>query len=149
MAVLRQARVEDLDEVRTLVRAAYEVYLPRMDRPPGPVTDDYAAHQAAGTLQVLEEDGRLVGLLVLLDTDDALLLDNVAVAPEAQGRGHGARLIAAAEATARARGYRRIVLYTNEAMTENRALYARTGWRETGRSQEHGFHRIYFEKALD
>lgn len=148
MAILRLARADDLPAVRALVAAAYARYLPRMGRPAGPVTDDYAAHQSVDALQVLEEDGRIVGVLVLIERDDALLLDNVAVAPDAQGRGHGKVLIAAAEATARARGYRRITLYTHATMTENRALYARTGWRETGRRREKGFDRVYFEKDL-
>lgn len=148
MSTLRHAELADLPRVRAIVEAAYGKYVARIGGPPGPMLDDYAARQAAGELQVLEADGDLVGLLVLIDRPDALLLDNVAVAPEAQGRGHGRRLLAAAEAAARARGHARLVLYTHARMHENRALYVRAGWRETGRRTEDGFDRIYFEKSL-
>ncbi len=52
------------------------------------------------------------------------------------------------EATARARGYGRIVLYTHAMMTENQALYGRMGYRETDRRTDHGFPRVFMEKPL-
>ena len=33
-------------------------------------------------------------------------------------------------------------------MTENIALYARTGWTETGRANQDGFDRVFFRKTL-
>jgi hypothetical protein len=33
-------------------------------------------------------------------------------------------------------------------MTENIALYARTGWEETGRGEQGGFARVFFRKRL-
>ena len=44
--------------------------------------------------------GRLAGAVVCLDAPDGLFLENVAVAPEAQGRGVGRTLVGFAEATA-------------------------------------------------
>ena len=58
-------------------------------------------------------------------------------------------LIAFAERIARDRGLGAIRLYTNEAMTENIALYRRLGFVETGRREEAGFRRVYMAKALD
>jgi hypothetical protein len=39
-------------------------------------------------------------------------------------------------------------LYTNEVMTENQAIYAHLGYRETARRTEDGYHRVFMEKEL-
>lgn len=110
--------------------------------------DDYRALIEAGRVHVLEDGGSVAGLAVLVPEADALLLDNLAVAPACHGRGLGRRLLAFAEAAARAAGFARVRLYTNEAMTENIALYGRLGYRETGRGEDKGFRRVFMEKRL-
>ena len=97
---------------------------------------------------VLEDSGRIRGVLILEHRPDGMLLNNVAVHPESQGRGHGRTLIAHAEAEARQHGYRQIWLYTHVLMTENQALYRRVGFIETGRVIEEGFDRVYMVKEL-
>lgn len=149
MATIRTARAGDVPAIETVVHAAYAVYLPRMDRPPGPMLDDYAARVREGSASVLEEQGRVVGALVLVPEPGGLLLDNVAVAPEAQGRGFGRRLVAHAEAEARRLGLDEVRLYTNAAMTENVALYARLGFEETHRAEQAGYARVFMRKRLD
>ena len=126
-------------------RQAFEAVI---GREPGPIGDDYAALIARGCVRVLEEDGRLVAILVLVDEPEALLLDNVAVAPEAQGRGLGRRLLAFADAEARRRGHRTIRLYTNVKMVGNIALYESLGYVETHRAVEKGYHRVFMTKRL-
>lgn len=138
----------DLSEIEALVQDAYAPYVARIGMKPGPMRDDYAAHVRAGRLRVLRADGRIAGILVLEPQDEALLLDNVAVAPWAQGRGYGRRLLDAAEQVARGQRYERIRLYTHVKMTENIAIYAGRGYRETGRTEVNGLHRVYMEKAL-
>ncbi|WP_127091214.1 GNAT family N-acetyltransferase [Aquabacter cavernae] len=145
---LRLATPADLAAVEALVRAAYAPYIPRIGRPPGPMGDDYAALIAAGQVHVAERAGQVDGVLVLLPEADGLLLDNVAVAPRAQGQGLGRVLLAFAEETARAAGHAAIRLYTNAAMAENIALYARLGYAETHRADEAGFRRVYMSKRL-
>ncbi len=145
---IRPALPKEAAALTALVEAAYGHYVARIGRRPGPMEDDYAARIAAGQAWVAEGDAGPVGLLVLEDQPDALLLDNVAVAPEAQGRGIGRALIAFAEAEARRRGHRQIRLYTHVLMTENIALYTRLGFAETGRVSEKGFQRVYMEKPL-
>jgi ribosomal protein S18 acetylase RimI-like enzyme len=54
-----------------------------------------------------------------------------------------------AERQASARGLRRMTLYTNEVMTENLAIYARLGYRETARRSESGYSRVFMAKDLD
>jgi ribosomal protein S18 acetylase RimI-like enzyme len=112
--------------------------------------DDYARRIAAGQAWILEEHGKPVGVPVLEEAgDDALRLDNVAVASAAQRRGHGQALIAFAAAEARRRGCRELRLYTHVLVQENRALYARLSFQETGRATEKGYKRVYMARALD
>jgi len=77
-----------------------------------------------------------------------LLLDNITVHPEQQGKGLGRDLLELADQEARACGYREIRLYTHVSMTENIELYSRIGWRETHRGRESGFDRVYMQKDL-
>lgn len=147
--MIRPATAADAEAVRDVVHAAYRPYIARIGKPSGPLLDDYAQRIADGQVWVLEQAGRVIGALVLEVRADAFLLDNVALLPEHQGRGHGRSLIAFAEAEAQRRGWREIRLYTHVLMTENQALYVRLGFVETTRVNEKGFDRVYMCKALD
>jgi ribosomal protein S18 acetylase RimI-like enzyme len=86
------------------------------------------------------------GVLVTRLAGDHLLVENLAVAPVAQGQGIGGRLLAVADEHARACGRAEVRLYTNQAMTENLEFYPRHGYRETGRAEQDGFGRVFFSK---
>lgn len=147
---IRPAHPSDAEAIRQLVLNSYGHYVARLGKPPGPMLDDYARRVADGQVWILEDDGALLGALVLEDLQGgALLLDNVAVDPSAQGKGYGRVLIAFAEEEARRRGHREVRLYTHALMTENQALYGRLGFQETGRVSEKGFDRVYMAKLLD
>ena len=146
--MIRPARAADLAAVTAIVHDAYSIYIARNGKVPGPMRDDYAALIGAGRVHVLEDDGAIMGLVVLIAEPDALLLDNVAVSPRAQGRGFGRKLIGFAEQTARDMGLAVIRLYTQDIMTENLVLYARLGFVETHRGQEIGLNRVYMSKPL-
>lgn len=151
MERIRQAVPGDRGAIQALVEAAYALYLPRMGRRPGPMDDDYAARIAAGQAWVVDapdELGGLVALLVLEPRPDFLLVDNVAVAEAARGRGLARRLLDFAEAEARRLGYRELQLYTHKTMTENQAIYLRLGWELYRWATEKGFERAYFRKAV-
>jgi ribosomal protein S18 acetylase RimI-like enzyme len=77
-----------------------------------------------------------------------MLLDNVAVRPECQGKGIGRCLLDLAEATAKGRGYVALDLYTHGRMTENMEMYKRLGYVETERKTEQGYNRVYMRKPL-
>jgi GNAT superfamily N-acetyltransferase len=145
---IRIAVIEDCPAVEAIVTAAYSHYVPRIGREPGPMGDDYATLIRAGRVHVIESDGAVRGLLVLLPERDTMLLDNVAVDPSNQGSGVGRKLLEFAEQAALKAGYRSIRLYTNEAMTENIALYSRIGYVETHRGEEKGLRRVYMTKQL-
>ena len=144
----RAASPADAPVLRAIAGRAYDKYVPRMDRRPAPLDADYDAAVAAGAVQVLEGDDGMLGYVVVREADGALLLENMAVAPEHAGRGHGRRLVELAEARARELGLARIELYTNAAMVENLELYRHLGFVETGRREDDGFDRVFFVRGL-
>ncbi len=146
--VIRLARSDDLAAVEALIVEAYSPYVARIGKKPGPMFDDYAALIADGRLYVAEDRAGIAGLVVLSQRDDKALLDNVAVANRVRGTGLGKTLIAHAEALALDAGFAEIILYTQEKMSENRAIYSYLGYRETYRVTEKGLDRVYFSKML-
>ena len=144
----RLATPDDLAAIQRVVREAYTPYIARISREPGPMLDDYVALIDAGRVHVGMRDGDVQGVLVIVPQDGSMLLDNVAVAPEARGSGLGRLLIDFAERAALDAGCSTIKLYTNEAMTENIVLYERLGYAETHRIEEKGFRRVYMVKPL-
>lgn len=146
--MMRPATVHDVAAIEAIVQAAYSPYIARIGRKPGPMLEDYRQRVEAGDVHVLENARQVQGFIVLLEADCALLLDNLAVAPETQGLGFGRLLLDFAEQQAIDAGFAVIRLYTNEAMTENIALYHRRGYVETHRAEEHGLRRVYMTKPL-
>jgi len=149
VAIIRRAGPGDIEELRAIADAAYRKYVLRIGRHPAPMTADYAQAVRDGQAWAAVEDGQIAGFAVLVARPGYLLLENVAVLPAAQGRGIGARLLALAEEHARSLGLGEIRLYTNEAMTENLAYYARHGYAETRRGEQDGFLRVFFRKPID
>jgi GNAT superfamily N-acetyltransferase len=145
---IRPAVIADAGAVAEVVNAAYRSYIPRIGKPPGPMLDDYPRRIADGQVWVLDDAGGVVGVLVLEETPDAFLLDNIAVMPDRHGEGLGRLLLEFAEAEAKRRGWDEIRLYTNALMTENIELYARIGYVETERMTEKGFDRVYMVKRF-
>jgi ribosomal protein S18 acetylase RimI-like enzyme len=146
--MIRAATADDVESVRSVVDAAYRHYIARIGKPPGPMLDNYARRIADAQTWVLEDAGRILGILVLEQGPPGLLLDNIAVLPGSQGKGFGRALIAFAEAEARRRGLGEIHLYTHALMSENIALYRRIGFIEARRANEKGYDRIYMTKRL-
>jgi ribosomal protein S18 acetylase RimI-like enzyme len=146
---LRPAGPGDVDALRSIAVAAYQHYVPRIGQAPAPVTADY--EQAARSQQawVAVEGGEVLGFAILITQPGYLLLDNVAVRPDAQSRGIGTRLLDLAEDHARSLHLGEVRLYTNEAMTDNLSYYSRHGYAETHRAEQDGFRRVYFRKPLD
>ena len=145
---IRPATPADVADIARIVDAAYAHYVPRIGRRPAPMEDDHAARIRDGEAWVFVAEGAVAGVLVLIDESDHLLLDNVAVDPAQRGTGIGRALLLFAEAEARRRGYAEVRLYTNVMMTENIAMYARIGYRETGRGGQAGFQRVFYTKTL-
>ena len=87
---------------------------------------------------IAERGGTNVGCVFLVqardDAKDHAVVPGTAqlrmllVEPTARGLGIGARLVDECERFARAKGYRRIVLWTNSVLLAARAIYARNGY---------------------
>ena len=145
---LRLATPADHDAIVGLVNAAYGKYVERIGKKPGPMLQDYNRVLAENTVYVLEVGGEISGLLVLQPEPDHLWLDNIAVAPNAQGHGYGKQLMQFTEAFARERDLNEIRLLTNETMVENIAMYKRWGFIETERREDYGYRRVFMRKLL-
>ncbi|MEL6476261.1 MAG: GNAT family N-acetyltransferase [Pseudomonadota bacterium] len=144
--MIRAARTEEAAELSALARAAFAPYAPAIGRMPAPALQDFPAAIAGGNVWVAGRPPR--GYVVAFAKAGAWFLENVAVAPVAQGQGMGQTLIAFAEEEGRRRGFDRITLYTNAKMAAPLALYTALGYTETGRRREDGFDRVYFERRL-
>jgi len=98
---------------------------------------------------IAEQDGANVGCVFLVQARDetpaAAPIEGTAqlrmllVEPGARGLGIGARLVDECERFARARGYRRIVLWTNSVLTAARAIYRRAGYVQTASEPHESF----------
>jgi GNAT superfamily N-acetyltransferase len=142
----RLADETDLPALREIVSAAYSPYMARMDRAPAPLVADMRPRIQAGHVWILGQPVK--GLICLSPADDALLIENVAVHPNAQGTGLGRILMRFAEEMAQRQGRNRLRLYTNEIMTENLAIYGHLGYCEVDRRTENGYRRVFMEKVL-
>jgi GNAT superfamily N-acetyltransferase len=143
---VRQARADEIDVVREIVEQAYLPYVERIGRRPAPMDDDYVVRIRDGLVDVVDHHDEILGLVVLVEEEHALLVENLAVRPASQGQGIGRALLAHAERTAVRIGLVELRLYTNSAMTENLELYSRLGWHEVDRRTEDGFQRVFFTK---
>lgn len=119
-----------------------------MGKPPGPMLEDYSEVIRQHQVFVLERQGELTGVVVLIEQAQGILLDNVAVQPRGQGQGYGRQLMEFAENEARNQGFRSIDLYTHECMIENIEMYKKLGYVETDRRTERGYQRVYMRKSL-
>ena len=125
---LRPATADDRYTIAKLTRAAYEPYVKRLGYKPKPMAADHALWIEDGSVWVLEQSDEIVAAIVLLHGPDGLLVYNIAVAPPAQRKGLGSRLMAFAEQEAKAAGHEQIILYTDEKMTENMTFYEKLGY---------------------
>ena len=146
--VLRRATSDDVDAIQALATDAFGKYVERIGRPPAPMVADYAALLGESRIWVVERRDAVVAMLVTQHHGDHLLLETIAVASDAQGGGHGRRLLERAEHDAAEQGLTEVRLCTNEAMTENLVFYPRHGYRETRRGLEDGYRRVFFVKDL-
>lgn len=145
---LRRATADDADAIAALVDRAYRKYLPRIGRPPAPMTDDYHAVVRDHDVWVVDGPDAIDAVLVLMPDTDALYIDNVAVDPARQQTGLGRMLMAFAEDEARRRGLSALTLVTNEHMTENIARYIRLGFIETARELRRGSYTVHMRKEF-
>ncbi|MCX5335289.1 N-acetyltransferase [Streptomyces sp. NBC_00140] len=144
---IRQAVAADVAAVKSVTDAAYRHYIERIGVVPQPMEADHAANVAAGRVFVTGEP--VVGLVVVEEYADHLYLDNIAVHPDAHGRGVGGRLLRFVDAHARALGLSEVRLYTNAMMWENQKIYPRYGYEVVERRVDGPYDRVHYRKRLD
>jgi GNAT superfamily N-acetyltransferase len=143
---LRLAAPSDLATIEAVVAAAYERHLSRMGFPPAQLLRDDSSRIEAGQIWVLGDP--IIAAITLIEVNDTLLVENLAVHPDEQGRGLGRQLMESAERMASERGLRRLALDRNEINLELRDFFAELGYVEMDRRSEHGHLHGVMEKHL-
>jgi GNAT superfamily N-acetyltransferase len=114
------------------------------------MTADYDAALRDHLVDLLHVGGEAVALIEMAPKADHLLIVNVAVAPNYQGKGYGSALMAHAEEVARTLNLSQMRLDTNALFAENLRLYSRLGYRVDREEQHPQFGgTVYMSKRLD
>ena len=145
---LRRARPEDAAAIAALTREAYAKWVDVIGRKPLPMQVDYAEALTRHRFDVLESDGVIVGLIETTPDGDHLLIVNLAVSPQRQAHGYGARLLDLAQSLAVEAGLRGLRLYTNKLYPENICFYARRGFTAEREAPLNGGVVVYMVKPL-
>lgn len=125
---LRPAGPADAAAIRDIVRAAYAKWVPVIGREPLPMRADYDKAVAEHQFDLAVEGNEIVGMIETIPAEDHLWIENVCVAPQAQGRGIGRLLLEHAERKAIEAGRHELRLLTNGAFEANVSLYKRHGY---------------------
>jgi ribosomal protein S18 acetylase RimI-like enzyme len=144
----RPAEPADAVAIRDIVRAAYAKWVPMIGREPLPMRADYDKAVAEHPFELAVAEGRIVGMIETLLADDHLWIENVCVAPEAQGRGIGRLLLERAERKAFEAGQSELRLLTNGAFEANVSLYKRHGYVIDREEPFMGGMTVYMSKRL-
>jgi ribosomal protein S18 acetylase RimI-like enzyme len=146
---LRRATAADAERLSALARAAYARHVAAIGREPMPMTADWARLLSEQEIWILDGPaGEAVASLALEVQADHVTIWSVAVAPAHQRHGLGRRLMALAEARARALGRPELRLFTNARMAGNVALYRRLGYAETQREELPDRVLVHMSKAV-
>jgi GNAT superfamily N-acetyltransferase len=133
IAPLRRAGPADASSIRALTRRAYAKWVPLIGREPLPMTADYERAVVNHMIDLLEVEETLLALIETIAAEDHLLIENLAVHPDQQGKGLGEHLLGHARSLAQELGYHEIRLYTNAAFAANIAFYSKRGFSEYAR----------------
>ena len=144
---IRKATLKDLPALCTCCVEAFRDYIPLIGRIPGPMLEDYGEAMEKDFLFVAEDQGKLLGYLLIKDGEgDFMWMDVLAAYPG--GTGVGRVLLAHCEDFIRSRGKSECRLYTHVKYDRTRGIYLRQGYEIYDRVREYGFDRYYMKKRL-
>jgi len=107
------------------------------------ILSDFAKHfdPRLDDAWIAESGGRVLGSVFLMKTEDSetAKLRLLYVEPSARGLGVGTRLVRACIDRAKALGYRKLTLWTNDVLTSARKIYEGAGFRLLKEEQHRSF----------
>jgi ribosomal protein S18 acetylase RimI-like enzyme len=146
---LRRATPADAPAIRNLSRIAYAKWVPLIGREPLPMIADYDRAVTAHIIDLLEQGGELLALIETVSASDHLLIENIAVRPDQQGRGLGDLLLRHAETLALSMKFAETQLHTNALFASNLAFYRKRGYEEYRReTMASGSTAVFMRKKL-
>ncbi len=143
---IRPAELREAESMGSIVRAAYAKWVPLIGREPVPMRADYEQALTKHRFDLAVEGAEIRGLIETLAHDDHIWIENVAVAPEAQGIGQ--LLFAHIEQRAIDAGLPELRLLTNGAFEANLSLYKRLGFVVDRVEDFMGGTAVYMSKTL-
>jgi molybdopterin-guanine dinucleotide biosynthesis adapter protein len=145
----RRADKHDADAVRQLTRGVYAKWVPIIGREPMPMKADYEKAVSDHWVDLLERDGKLVGLIEMIPKSDHLHIENIAVAEIFQAQGIGRVLMDRAFTLAKAARLQEVRLLTNKAFESNIQMYDHFGFENYAETAfPDGGTTVYFRKPV-
>jgi GNAT superfamily N-acetyltransferase len=157
-----EVRLAGPGDERTVARLLLEAFEPYRDGyTPGGFAETTASEEVVrerfttGRVWLAYLDGEAVGTVTALEDEKdggGVYIRSMAVTPTAQGRGVGQKLLDTVEADARARGEKRLHLYTTFVLPAAQPLYEKNGFvvlRETPPEEWHDMGGVEMEKVLN
>lgn len=138
----RPVAPDEAEDIAALVRLAFVATSVEPDPPPSARRETFQAVRAAleaGGGAGIDAGGRLVACVIWQPKPPGLYMGRLAVDPRHRGHGHARRLVAAAEAAARAGGHAVLWLSTRLVFQDNRRLFASCGFVETAQHMHPGY----------
>jgi len=153
--ILRAATAADAAAVAATIAAAFEQYRGRLTPESGAfgeTAEGIAAELAHESGAILaEQNGKVLGCVMVKILEGDLYLGRLAVVPSARGQGIARKLIEAVEDEARRRELAGVQLGVRIVLTENQRLFSSLGYVEISREAHEGFDHptsINMRKAL-
>ncbi|MEX0306976.1 MAG: GNAT family N-acetyltransferase [Ruegeria sp.] len=126
---LRSAAPDDLGAIRNCLAGAYADAKRDIDDLPD-VTSGILDDINERRVLIAEHGKHLLGVIVFGEMSDAMMIFNLGVSPEAQGKGIARQLLEAAEVSAKSGGLHILRLRTHRLMSGTCAMYRYLGWQE-------------------